>query len=111
VLGDRATIGRGQRLLIVDDVEQRFVDLPNVVEECHSLDALALVLGEVGRLAEDQRVGGHATGVSARFGIVRVDGIEQRLQCGGGKAFGGTAGLLAADQHGSSGGSSGAGAG
>src|SRR5215207_8296953 len=111
MLGDRAAIGGGQGLLIVNDVEERFVDLSDVMKERHALDALALVLREIGGLAENERVGGDAAHMGPRFRVVGVDRVEDGLQCGGSEALGSASGLLAADQHCGGGGSGRAGTG
>ena len=95
---DGAPLRGGERVLVVDDVEERLVDLADVVEERDALDALALVLGEVGRVGEDERVGGDAAHVRAGFRVVGVDGVEQRLERGGGEPLGGAAGLFATQE-------------
>ena len=56
------------------------------------LDSCSSRLGGVG---EDERIGGDAADVGAGLGIVGVDGVEQRLERGGGEALGGSASLLA----------------
>ena len=88
VRGDGSTIGGGELLVVVDDVEERFVDLSDVVEERDALDALALVLRELGGVAEDERIGRDAPDVGAGLGIVGVDGVEQRFERRGGEPLG-----------------------
>ena len=44
---------------------ERLVDLADVVEECDALDAAHCVVVEVGRVGEDERVGGDAPDVRA----------------------------------------------
>ena len=65
---------------------------------------LHLVLGELGRIGEDQGVCGDAAHVGPGFGVVGVDRVEQRLERGGGESLGGAAGLFATNEHGDGGG-------
>jgi hypothetical protein len=60
-----------------NDVFDRLVNLADVVEECDALDALAFVVGEVGRVGEDEGVGGDASDVRAGVGVIRVDRVEE----------------------------------
>ena len=74
--------------MIVNDVEQGFVDLPDVVEECHTLDAALLALVEAGRVREDERVRRDSADMGTGVGIVGIDRLEERFERGGGDAFG-----------------------
>ena len=87
VRGNGLALVRGELVRVVDDVEQRFVDLPDIVEECDTLDAAPHVLLEAGRVGEHERVRGDAADVRAGVGIVGIDGLEQRLERGGGDAL------------------------
>src|SRR5690242_12832480 len=69
---------------LVNDVEERFVDLSNVMKQGDPLDDFFLMLVELCGIGKDERVGSNASHVSARLGVVGVDGVEQRLErCGG----------------------------
>jgi len=72
---DRAPFSGGQMGVLVNDVEERFVDFADVMEERHSLDDLPFMLVEIGGISEDERIGGDTSNVRARFGVVRVDRI------------------------------------
>ena len=94
----RRSAGR-ERVVVVDDVEERLVDLADVVKERDALDARCTrARRELGGVGEDERVGGDAAHVRAGLGVVRVDGVEQRFECGGGETLGGSAGLLASNE-------------
>jgi len=84
---DRAALCRGQRRVIVNDVEQRLVNFADVVEERDPLDAPALFFIQIGGAGEHQRVACDAADVRPRHRIVGVDGVEQRLERRGAEAF------------------------
>ena len=85
--------------VIVHDVEERFVDFTDVVKERNALDAANRRLIEVGRTSERHTVGGDATHVCASDGVVGVDGVEQRLERGGGEARGALRPLVLANEE------------
>ena len=64
---DRLPIGRAELVMIVNDVEQRFVDLADVVKQRDALDGVAALVVEPGRFGDDQRVGCDATDVLSGF--------------------------------------------
>ena len=84
---------------IVHDVEQRFVDLADVVKERDALDGVAAALVESGRFGDDQRVGRDAPNVLSSLGVICFDRVEQRLEAGGGEAFDGLTGAPLADEE------------
>jgi len=86
--GDGPAGFRGELGLVVNDVEERLVDLSDVVEECHALDIPALAFFEARGVGDDQSVRGDAADVGAGLRVVRVDRIEQRLEGRGGEALG-----------------------
>ena len=87
MLGDFAARGVAEPGLFVDDVEECFVNLADVVEERDAFDVAALMRVEARGVGEDQRVLGDAAYVRAGFGIVRVDGVEQGLESRGGESL------------------------
>jgi hypothetical protein len=89
--GDRAALGRREASVVVDDIEQRLVDLSDVVEERDALDAAEDMVVETGGIAEDQRVSRHPSNMLSRFVVVGLDGVEDRLQRGSGKPLRGRA--------------------
>ena len=82
-----APVGGRELPRIVHQVEQGLVDLADVVEERHALDAVALMLLQPGRLGQHQREARDAAHVRAGLRIGRVDGVEQRLEQRGGEAL------------------------
>jgi len=104
--GDGAPFGGREALHIVDDVEERLVDLADVVEERDTRDAATLTIREIGRFAEDECVFRDAPDMEAGIGIVGIDGPEERFECGGSHPLGGLARLeLVPDDCGAGGGS------
>jgi len=87
--GDRTALGGSESLDVVDDVEERLVDLADVVEQGDTSDPALLVLAESRCVGEDERVFGDTSDVYARVGVVGVDSAEERFEGGGGHAFGG----------------------
>jgi len=77
VLRDGTTLGRTQRVRLANDVFDCLVDLADVVEERDALDALAFMVGEIGRVGKDEGVRGDASDVCARIGVVGVDRVEE----------------------------------
>jgi len=100
VRGHSPALGRREALDVVNDVEQRFVDLADVVEERDTGDAATMVFRESGLVGEDERVLGDAANVDAGIGIVGIDGAKERFERGGGHAFGGLACVEAAPDEG-----------
>lgn len=85
--GDFPALGWRQAGGIVDDVEQRFVNLADVVKQGDAFDGTLPSLVEPGGIRDDEGVRRHATDVFASLGVVRFDGVEQRLEAGGGESF------------------------
>jgi len=83
--------------LFMDDVEQRLVDLADVVEERDALHVPLLAGIEVGRFGEDERITSHTADVAAGFGVIGVDGAEECLEDGGGESFSGQTSLAFAE--------------
>ena len=97
---DGLPLARRQVSVVVNDVEQRFVNLADVVKERDALDGASLVVVELRGLGECNGIGGNTTHVGAGLRVVRVDGIEQRFKCGGGETLGGlTAATLLNKEH------------
>jgi len=71
----------------VDDVEQCFVNLADIVKQGDAFDGTLPSLVESGGIRDDQGVRRHAADVLASLGVVRLDGVEQRLEAGGGESF------------------------
>ena len=111
VSGDGTAFGGSEALHVVDDVEQRFMDLADVVEERNASDAAFGVPGESRCVGEDERVLGDSADVHAGVGIIGVDGAEERFERGGGHAFSGLLRLQLAPEECSSGGGGDAGGG
>ena len=86
---DGASLGGREMGVFVDDVEQRLVNLADVMKERDAFHDPSFVLVELRGVREDEGVCGDASDVGASVGVVGVDGVEQRLEAGGGKAFGG----------------------
>ena len=78
---DLAALRRGELRRLVDDIEQRSVDLPDVVKERDTLDRATRTLVEASGVGNDQRIGSHAPNVHPGLLIVCLDGIEQGLKC------------------------------
>ena len=87
VRGYRPPFRGGEMRVLVNDVEERLVNLPNVMEQRHALDDFPSVGTELGGVGDDQGVGGDATHVRTGLCVIRVDRIEQRFQAGGGKSL------------------------
>ena len=85
--GDCLTLGGREIGVLVNDVEQRLVDLADVVKERDALDVLFLVIIEMRGVGEDEGVGGDTTNVGASFGVVCVDRVEEDFQARRGDAF------------------------
>jgi len=87
-VGEDGAALRGRELaVVVNDVEERFVDLADVVKQGNALDASGVVLIESGGFGEDECVVGDAPDMGAGFHVVCVDGVEEGLEGGGGEAF------------------------
>ena len=97
VRGDRATGFGGEGFLFVDDVEERLVDLSDVVKERDPLDGLALAAVESRCVGDDEGVRRDAAHVRAGLRVVRVDGVEECLERGAGETLGGSPGAELAD--------------
>lgn len=88
----RATVGMStnfsalasvQSAMIVNHVEQRFVNLAYVVKQSHALDHVRDVVTRAHRVDQYERISRYATHVRARDGIIGVDCIQQRLEGSG----------------------------
>jgi hypothetical protein len=82
----------------VNDVEERFVNLSNVVKERDTLDVPLLVIVELRGIREGECVGGDAADVGAGFSIVCVDRVEEDLETRSGHALTGLAAAAFADE-------------
>ena len=85
---NRAALLGAEGALLMDEIEERLVDLSYVVEERDALDDALGMLVEVGGIGEDERVSRDAPYVGTGFGVVGVDGPEQRLEQRGGETLG-----------------------
>ena len=74
---DGAALRGGEVRRLVDDVEERLVNLADVVKERDALDDLRLVLIELQRVGYDECVGGNTAGVRASLRVVGINRIEQ----------------------------------
>ena len=83
----------------MNDVEQRLVDLADIVEERDALDVAERALVEVGGIGEDECITSDAADVRAGFCVVRVDRAQQRFEHGGGETLGSEAALALADEQ------------
>jgi len=84
----------------MNDVEKRFVDLANVVEERDPLDVPERPLVETGGVGENECITSDAADVSTGLCVVGVDSAQQRFEHGGGETFRSQAALpLAHEQH------------
>ena len=78
----------GEELIVVGDVEQRLVDLADVVKQCHPLDARSIAIVEATRVGEDERVAATrrtCSPVPASFASMALSSDSS----GGGEPFGG----------------------
>jgi len=73
---DGASLRRREVRVLVDNVEQRLVNLADVMKERDALDDLSLVFVELRRVREHERICCNSANVSTRVCVVRVDGIE-----------------------------------
>ena len=97
---DRSALGGGELAVVVDDVEERLVDLADVVKERDTLDDALVAVAQSGGVGEDEGVVGDAADVGAGLGVVGVDGVEERFEGGGGEPLGALpAGVLALDEQ------------
>ena len=78
-----ATLLQVELAMIVDNVEQRFVELPDVVKEGDALHGVASVEVGTHRVGEDQSVARDSTYVSTCNRVIRVDSVEKGLECRG----------------------------
>jgi hypothetical protein len=86
--GDCLALCPRELRFLVNNVEQRLVNLADVVEECHALDVELLVFIELCGIRKNKRIDRDASDVGACLGVVRVDGIEQRFERSGREALG-----------------------
>ena len=70
---DRVALGPRQPARFVCQIEERLIDLSDVVKECDAFHAPVLVLREPGGFGEDERIPGDAAHVLPRLLVVRVD--------------------------------------
>jgi hypothetical protein len=82
-----AVFRRGEPPTVVNDVEQRLVDLPDVVEECDLFDDALLVVVEPRGVSKNKRIRGDSPDMCAGLCVIGVDGVEERLECCGGEAL------------------------
>src|SRR6185437_11696791 len=70
-------------VVIVNHVEESFVNLSDVVEQGHALDEACLVLITAHRVRQNERISRDAAHVSTGNGVVCVNRVQQRLErCG-----------------------------
>ena len=86
--GDGASLRGRQLRVVVDKVEQRFMNLPDVVEEGNALERAQPVPIETGGVTKDQRIARDPTDVLPGLVVVRFDRIEECLEDCGGEALG-----------------------
>ncbi len=79
---DGASLARGQLLGIVDDVEERLVNLSDVVKERDPLERAQLAVPQAGGVAKDQRVAGDSPDMLPGLMVIGLDGIEECLERG-----------------------------
>jgi len=91
---------RRQGRVVVNDVEQRLVDLADVMEEGDALDVPEGALAQVGGVGEDERITSDAADVRAGFSVVGVDRAQQGFEHGGGETLGREAALPLANEQG-----------
>src|SRR5262245_49542593 len=84
---DRASIRRAELVIVVHDVEERLMNLPDVVEERDAFDRVALPLIESGCVRNDQRIVRDSPNVLPGLRIVGFDRVQQCLEAGGGKSL------------------------
>jgi len=77
VRGDGASFGRREMLDVMDDVEERLVDLADVVKEGDTQDSASSSPGKPCFFGEDEGELRDTADVDAGVGIVRVDGTEE----------------------------------
>jgi hypothetical protein len=85
---EAALLWRHLLVVVVHDVEQRLVNLAYVVEQGDALDAADGGLIEVCRAREGHAVRGDTADVRTGHRVIRIDGVEQRLERRGGEAPG-----------------------
>ena len=84
---NRAPFLRCELRLVVEDVRQSLVQLPNIVEQSDSLDTVEHSRIEISGFPEHESVRGDAADVRAGHGIVRLDRIEKSFQRRRAKSF------------------------
>jgi 23S rRNA (cytosine1962-C5)-methyltransferase len=85
---DRSPLLARESRSLVYDIEQRLVDLADVVEQRHPLDlVLHGVIGSA-HLGQNECVAGHSAHVRPCFGVRCIDRVEQRFGQRSGQAFG-----------------------
>src|SRR6185369_12379969 len=67
---------------VVKDVRESLVELADVVEQRDPLDAVERSLIEPGGIAKNERIARDPTHVGACYGVVGIDGIQERLHRG-----------------------------
>mgnify|MGYP006146577779 CR=1 FL=1 len=76
----------------MNDVEERFVELADVVKDRRALDGERGRAVETGGVGEREGVDGDPANVCTRLAVGGIDGVEERLERGGGESFGGAPG-------------------
>jgi hypothetical protein len=79
-------LGR-QVCAVVHDVQERFMNLADVVEERDALDGSHVAIVEVSGVAEDEGVASHPTEVLARLVIGGFDSVQECFERCGSEAF------------------------
>lgn len=99
VSGDGPPFSGRELARLVDDIEERFVNLPDVVKEGGQLDRAPLGFIDAESVADDQGVIGDAANMGAGLLVVGVDRAQQRLETGGRKTFGALASAAFSDEY------------
>jgi hypothetical protein len=71
----------------VNDIEQRLVDLADVVKERNAFDGALVVFIELRSIGDDERTRGDPAHVHACDRVVGFDGVEERLEAGTGETL------------------------
>jgi hypothetical protein len=85
---DRAPFFGRERGMIAHRVDQRFVNLADVVEEGDALECAHLMVSEVGRIPQNECVSADAAEMLACLVVGRFDRVQERFEGRGGQSFG-----------------------
>jgi hypothetical protein len=96
---DGFALVRREPRIVVDDVEQRRIDLADIVEQRDPLDVSQLALAQICGICEDERVTRDAPDMRTRVSVVGIDRAEQRLEHGSGETLGNQASVALAHEQ------------